>query len=105
MEVGKRETIYLSLHCHHQNDFCIKIGSDESQITFKLFVEMYVNVVYVMSSLYSAVGLTQVREQHFVRIETPEGGGGEGGTIPNATLSPPQWLLHSNGQACELLHI
>ena len=22
--------IYLSLHCHHQNDFCIKMGSDES---------------------------------------------------------------------------
>ena len=23
---GKRETIYLSLHCHHQNDSCIKMG-------------------------------------------------------------------------------
>ena len=22
--------IYLSLHCRHQNDFCIKMGSDES---------------------------------------------------------------------------
>ena len=22
--------IYLSLHCHHQNDFYIKVGSDES---------------------------------------------------------------------------
>ena len=22
--------IYLSLYCHHQNDFCIKMGSDES---------------------------------------------------------------------------
>ena len=21
----KREIIYLSLHCHHQNDFCIKL--------------------------------------------------------------------------------
>ena len=30
MEVGKREIIYLSLHCHHQNDSCIKMGSDES---------------------------------------------------------------------------
>ena len=30
MEVGEREIIHLSLHCHHQNDFCIKIGSDES---------------------------------------------------------------------------
>ena len=24
------EIICLSLHCHHQNDFCIKMGSDES---------------------------------------------------------------------------
>ena len=30
MEVGEREIIYLSLRCHHQNDFCIKMGSDES---------------------------------------------------------------------------
>ena len=33
MESGgwEREIIYLSLYCHHQNDFCIKMGSDESQ--------------------------------------------------------------------------
>ena len=30
MEVGEREIIYLSLHCHHQNGSCIKVGSDES---------------------------------------------------------------------------
>ena len=30
MRWGKREIIYLSLHCHHQNDSCIKMGSDES---------------------------------------------------------------------------
>ena len=30
MEVGEREIIYLLLHCHHQNDFCIRMGSDES---------------------------------------------------------------------------
>ena len=27
---GGRELIYLSLHCHHQNYSCIKVGSDES---------------------------------------------------------------------------
>ena len=27
---GKREIIYLSLHRHHQNNSCIKMGSDES---------------------------------------------------------------------------
>ena len=30
MEMGESEIIYLSLHCRHQNDFCIKMGSDES---------------------------------------------------------------------------
>ena len=33
---GGREIIYLSLHCHHQNDFCIKMGSDESHINVSL---------------------------------------------------------------------
>ena len=28
--------IYLSLHCHHQNDSCIKMGRDESH--FKCFI-------------------------------------------------------------------
>ena len=27
---GNREIIYLSLHCHHQNDSYIKMGTDES---------------------------------------------------------------------------
>ena len=27
---GKREIVYLSLRCHHQNDSCIKMGSGES---------------------------------------------------------------------------
>ena len=27
---GGWRIIYLSLHCHHQNDLCIKVGSDES---------------------------------------------------------------------------
>ena len=29
-EVGERYIIYLSLHCHHQNDSYVKMGSDES---------------------------------------------------------------------------
>ena len=27
---GGGEIIYLSLHCHHQNNSCIKMSSDES---------------------------------------------------------------------------
>ena len=26
------DSIYISLHCHHQTDSCIKMGSDESHI-------------------------------------------------------------------------
>ena len=35
---GKRESIYLSLHCHHQNDSCNKMGSDESHFNVSLIV-------------------------------------------------------------------
>ena len=35
---GEREIIYLSLHCHHQNDSCIKMDSDESHFNVSLIV-------------------------------------------------------------------
>ena len=35
---GEMEIIYLSLHCHHQNDFCTKVGSDESRFNVSLIV-------------------------------------------------------------------
>ena len=35
---GKRVIIHLSLHCHHQNDSCIKMGSDESHFNVSLIV-------------------------------------------------------------------
>ena len=39
MEVGgEGDFIYLSLHCHHQNDFCIRVGSDESHFNVSLIV-------------------------------------------------------------------
>ena len=35
---GEREIAYLSLHCHHHNDICIKAGSDESHFNVSLIV-------------------------------------------------------------------
>ena len=37
---GKREIMYLSLHCqcHHQNDSCVKMGTDQSH--FKCFINI-----------------------------------------------------------------
>ena len=33
---GRGDYIYLSLHCHHKNDFCIKVGSDESHFNLSV---------------------------------------------------------------------
>ena len=35
---GKREIMYLSKHCHCQNDSCIKMGSNESHFNVLLIV-------------------------------------------------------------------
>ena len=35
---GRGKNIYLPLHCHHQNDFCIKVGRDESHFNVSLIV-------------------------------------------------------------------
>ena len=35
---GERYITYLSLHCHRQNDSCIKMGSDESNFNVSLTV-------------------------------------------------------------------
>ena len=35
-EVGREGDYILLLCCHHQNDFCIKVGSDESHFNVAL---------------------------------------------------------------------
>ena len=35
---GRGKNIYLTLHCHHQNDSCINMGSDESHLNVSLIV-------------------------------------------------------------------
>ena len=39
MEVGEEgDYIYISLRCHHQNDSCIKMGSNKSHFNVSLIV-------------------------------------------------------------------
>ena len=38
MEVVGEGDYILSLHCHHQNDSCIKVGSEESHFNVSLIV-------------------------------------------------------------------
>ena len=35
---GGRGRLYLTLHCHHQNDSCIKTGSEDSRFKVSLIV-------------------------------------------------------------------
>ena len=35
---GERESLYLSLRCRYQNDFCIQMGNDESHFNVSLIV-------------------------------------------------------------------
>ena len=35
---GRGRLLYLSLHCHHQNDSCIKMGNDQSHFNVSLIV-------------------------------------------------------------------
>ena len=35
MEVGEKEIIYLSVHCHHQNNFCIKMAAMTAVLMFQ----------------------------------------------------------------------
>ena len=37
-EVGEELDLYLTLHCHHQTDFCNQMGSDESHFNVSLIV-------------------------------------------------------------------
>ena len=66
MEVGKREITHLSLHCHHQNDFCIKVGSDESHFNVSLIVRDKVTRQCPQTTTFEVKG-----EPKQIRIEVP----------------------------------
>ena len=63
---GKKEilyVIYLLLHCHHQNDSCIKMGSNESHF----------NVSLIVKDSHKTVTTTfeEKGEPKWIRIEVP----------------------------------
>ena len=62
---GEREIIYISLHCHHQNDFCIKMGSDESH-SFFITVRDKVTRQYPQTTTFEVKG-----EPKQIRTEVP----------------------------------
>ena len=49
---GEREIIYLSLHCHHQDHFCIKMGSNQSHFN----VSDYIAIATPSTAEYTQLG-------------------------------------------------
>ena len=67
MEVGgEGDHTYLSPHCHHQNDFCIKMGSDESPFNVSLIVRDKVTRQCPQTSIFEEKG-----EPKQIRTEVP----------------------------------
>ena len=63
---GEREIIYLSLHCHHQNDSCIQMGSDESHFNVSLIVRDKVTRQCPQTTIFEEKG-----EPKRIRTEVP----------------------------------
>ena len=73
---GEREIIYQSLLCHHQNDHCIKMGSDESRFNVSLIVKDSHKTVSTNHNLFEEKG-----EPKRIRTEAP----------PLTSLTPYRW--------------
>ena len=63
-EVGS--IVYLSLHCPHQNDSCIKIGSDDSHCNVSFIVRDKVTRQCPQSTTFEEKG-----EPKRIRTEVP----------------------------------
>ena len=66
MKRTEREIIYLSLHCHHQNDSSIKMGSKESHFHASLIVLDKVTRQYPQTPTFEEKG-----ELKRIRTEDP----------------------------------
>ena len=61
-----RESIYLSLHCHHQNDSCIKMGSNESYFNVSSIVRDSHKTVSTNHNLLEEKGQPEVDSSRFL---------------------------------------
>ena len=52
MKWGKKEIMDLSLHCHHPNDSCITVGSDESHFNVSLIARDKVTRQYPQTTTF-----------------------------------------------------
>ena len=67
MEVGREgDYIPFAIHCHHQNGFCIKMGSDESHFNVSFIVRDKVGRQCPQTTIFEEKG-----EPKRIRTEVP----------------------------------
>ena len=67
VEVEGERLLYLSLHCHHQNDSCIKMGNDPSRFNVSLIVRDKVRRQCPETTIFE-----EKREPKRIRTEVPK---------------------------------
>ena len=82
---GKREIIYLLLHCHHQNDSCIKMGIDESHFNVSLILRHKVTRQCPQTTTFQEKG-----EPKRIRTEVPQ--------LTSPTARPYRLTFYRMGQ-------
>ena len=65
-ERGRLYNIYLSLHCHHQKDSCINMGSAESHFSVSLIVRNKVTRQCAQTTSFE-----EKEERKQIRTEVP----------------------------------
>ena len=64
--LNQGDYIYLWLHCYHQNDYCIKVGSDERHFNVSLIVRDKVTRQCPQTTMFEEKG-----EPKLIRTEVP----------------------------------
>ena len=88
---GERVTIYLPLHCHHQNDSCIKMGRGESHFNVSLIVRDKVTRECPQTTTFEEKG-----EPKQIRTEVP--------LLTSLTARPNQLTVRPNWCTVLTLH-
>ena len=86
---GEGEIVYLSLHCHHQNDSCIKVGSDESHFNISLIVRDRVTSQCPQTTTFEEKGEPKRNRAEVLLFTSLT-------ARPNRTIKTPVFL-HSSG--------
>ena len=81
---GRGEIIYLPLHCHHQNDSFIKMGSDENHFNVSLIVRDKVTRQCPQTTTFEGKGEPKQSVERLLRVMLARFSNGQCGVVGQA---------------------